>query len=60
MTKSADPDQSSLPRSSCAGDVGWKDDLPFYVLFKVFQSHQDNEQMIMKGFVQWSQPCLVL
>ena len=35
------------------------DDFQFYVLSTVFQSHQDNGWVIMKGFVQWN-PCLRL
>ena len=27
----------------------WMDDLPFYILSKVFQSHQNDGWMIMKG-----------
>ena len=33
---------------------GWIDDLKFYIFSTVFQSYQDNGQMIMKGSVQWN------
>ena len=35
-------------------DDGWMDDMRFYVLSTVFQSYQDDGQMIMKGCVQWN------
>ena len=33
---------------------GWMDDLGFYAHSSVFQSYQDNGQMIMKGCVHWN------
>ena len=33
---------------------GWMDDLQFYVFSTVFQSYQDDGQVIMKGCVQWN------
>ena len=35
-----------------SGDRWMMDDLPFYVLFNRFQSYQDDERLIMKGYVQ--------
>ena len=32
----------------------WLNDLRFYVLSTVFQSYQDDERLIMKGFVLWN------
>ena len=36
------------------------DDLQFYVISTVFQSYQDDGQMLMKGCVQWMVGWLVV
>ena len=33
---------------------GWMDDLQIKSISKVFQSYQDDGQMILKGCVQWN------